>query len=115
MSQSSSREGNSGPRPRWLTYWDAPLAGFCGALLILATIYGALFVNTRLLFGVRSALRRMQDGTFGICLHCEEEISLKRLDAVPWARHCIACREFADRKAAHGHGGDIERGFENAA
>ena len=45
---------------------------------------------------VRGALGRIQLGTFGICLECEEEISPKRLAAVPWAASCLGCREAAD-------------------
>lgn len=46
---------------------------------------------------VRAALGRIADGSYGACLHCDEEISLKRLKAVPWATFCIACQEQADR------------------
>lgn len=46
----------------------------------------------------RAALRRMDEGAYGSCLDCEEEISLKRLAAVPWAARCIACQERADRE-----------------
>jgi DnaK suppressor protein len=46
---------------------------------------------------VRGALDRIRAGTFGICLDCEEEISMKRLVAVPWATLCIVCREKMDR------------------
>ena len=53
--------------------------------------------DSHLLRNVRAALRRMDDGSYGICLHCEEEISPKRLDAVPWAAFCIRCQEIADR------------------
>jgi DnaK suppressor protein len=45
---------------------------------------------------VTAALRRMDTGTFGVCGRCEEEISLKRLAAVPWAPFCIVCQEAAD-------------------
>ncbi len=45
----------------------------------------------------RSALDRIVAGTFGFCLDCEEEISRKRLAAVPWAPYCIVCQEAADR------------------
>ena len=45
---------------------------------------------------VRAALDRIAEGSYGDCLHCEEEISLKRLKAVPWATLCIACQEHAD-------------------
>ena len=46
---------------------------------------------------VRAALDRIQQGTYGTCLHCEEEIGSKRLNAVPWAPLCIACQEQDDR------------------
>ncbi len=42
---------------------------------------------------VRSALDRLEEGTFGECLHCGEVIGEKRLDAVPWTANCIACQE----------------------
>ena len=48
----------------------------------------------------RAALRRIDDGSFGICMDCEEEINVKRLAAVPWAARCIACQERADREGA---------------
>ena len=48
----------------------------------------------------RAALRRIDEGSFGICMDCEEEINLKRLAAVPWAARCIACQERADREGA---------------
>ena len=39
------------------------------------------------------ALTRIEDKRFGVCVSCEEEMNQKRLDAVPWARHCLACQE----------------------
>ena len=59
--------------------------------------------ESNLLRNVRSALRRIEDGSFGICLHCEEEISPKRLNAVPWAPFCIQCQEQADRNQDEGN------------
>ena len=58
--------------------------------------------ESNLLRNVRSALRRIEDGNYGICLHCEEDISPKRLAAVPWAPYCIQCQEEADRHQADG-------------
>ena len=58
--------------------------------------------ESNLLRNVRSALRRIDDGSFGICMHCEEEISPKRLNAVPWAPYCIQCQEQADRSQEDG-------------
>lgn len=59
--------------------------------------------ESNLLRNVRSALRRIEDGSFGTCLHCEEEISPKRLAAVPWAPFCIQCQEQADRNREEGN------------
>ena len=53
--------------------------------------------ESNLLRHVRSALGRVADGSYGICMHCEEEIKPKRLDAVPWTKYCIRCQEAADR------------------
>jgi DnaK suppressor protein len=52
--------------------------------------------DAKMLRDVRSALDRINAGTFGICLDCEYDISGKRLAAVPWAALCIACQEAAD-------------------
>ncbi len=52
--------------------------------------------EANLLREVRAALDRMADGSYGLCLQCEQEISQKRLKAVPWATLCIACQEKAD-------------------
>jgi DnaK suppressor protein len=45
------------------------------------------------LHDVKRALAKMQDGTFGLCDLCEEELTPKRLRAMPWARYCIVCQE----------------------
>jgi DnaK suppressor protein len=47
---------------------------------------------------VAQALSRIEDGSFGICQDCEEEINERRLKALPWAKLCIRCQEKADRK-----------------
>src|SRR5664280_847927 len=53
--------------------------------------------ESNLLRHVKGALARMADGSYGICMHCDEEIKAKRLDAVPWTKYCIRCQEAADR------------------
>lgn len=53
--------------------------------------------ESRLLRNVRAALERIADGSYGACLECEEEISHKRLQAMPSAALCIKCQEEADR------------------
>jgi RNA polymerase-binding transcription factor len=42
---------------------------------------------------VDDALSRIDDRRFGVCASCEEEMNQKRLEAVPWARLCIACQQ----------------------
>ena len=53
--------------------------------------------ESNLLRNVRGALVRIRDGSYGVCMHCEEDIKPKRLDAVPWTKYCIRCQEAADR------------------
>ena len=53
--------------------------------------------ESRLLLQVRAALRRIHDGSFGVCIECESAISPKRLSAVPSAPRCIQCQDAADR------------------
>jgi DnaK suppressor protein len=48
---------------------------------------------------LRLAIDRIEDGTYGVCRECEEEIAPKRLRAIPWAQLCIQCQEAADRPA----------------
>jgi DnaK suppressor protein len=59
-----------------------------------------------LLRNVRAALRRIADGTYGVCMHCDEEIKPKRLQAVPWTMYCIRCQEAADRNEFEGPDAD---------
>src|SRR4029077_9102561 len=46
---------------------------------------------------IRSAIERLKNGSYGVCLRCEEHITPKRLRALPWAELCIQCQEDADR------------------
>ena len=50
---------------------------------------------------VRVALKRLDDGTYGECVHCGKTIGLKRLEALPWTPNCISCQEKIEN-------GDIE-------
>ncbi len=47
---------------------------------------------------VDAALARLDDGTFGTCLRCERPIATERLEALPWAAHCIECQALVDRE-----------------
>lgn len=72
--------------------------------------------ESNLLRNVKSALARVADGSYGVCLHCEEDIKPKRLEAVPWAKYCIRCQEAVDRHEFEPDGGDsIDELLANAA
>ncbi len=49
--------------------------------------------NRRILQLVNEALERIEASSYGLCVACQEEVQSKRLEAVPWARHCIECQE----------------------
>ena len=49
--------------------------------------------DRQLLQMVETALVRLREGSFGECIACGKEINPKRLEAVPWTRHCIECQE----------------------
>ena len=49
--------------------------------------------DRQLLQMVETSLERLREGSFGECAACGKEINAKRLEAVPWTRHCIECQE----------------------
>src|SRR5437016_5409519 len=59
-------------------------------------------IDMKLLREVSDALHRIDTGHYAICLECEEPISPKRLDAVPWARYCVTCQENIAARIAEG-------------
>ena len=56
--------------------------------------------ETRTMTQIGAALKRIDEGEFGICIECEEPISPKRLAALPWAAYCLHCQEKRDSRAA---------------
>ncbi|HEX5825187.1 MAG TPA: TraR/DksA C4-type zinc finger protein [Candidatus Limnocylindrales bacterium] len=46
---------------------------------------------------VEAALARLDAGTFGTCVRCGRPIAPERLDALPWAAHCIECQRIVGR------------------
>jgi len=49
--------------------------------------------DAKLLRAIEEAIHRIEQGTYGICMECENEIAPARLEAVPWTRVCIECKE----------------------
>ena len=75
---------------------------------------GALDRESVRLREIRAALERIDRGSFGICINCEEEIGAKRLAAVPWTALCIVCQQVAERIACNSQVED-KQPFLNAA
>src|SRR6202140_117528 len=49
--------------------------------------------DAKILQAIEEALWRIEKGTFGVCRDCGEPIAEARLNAIPWTRVCIACKE----------------------
>jgi DnaK suppressor protein len=58
--------------------------------------------NDRLLGQVRAALDALERGDYGTCVACEEPISPRRLEALPWAQLCIRCQNDQERESDSG-------------
>ena len=48
---------------------------------------------------IEDALDRIEDGEYGICEECEEEIAQARLEALPFTRLCVGCQEEREKQA----------------
>jgi len=65
-------------------------------------------------FEVKEALKRLEDGTYGVCEETEEPIGFKRLEAQPWTRLSLeAQQDFEQRRKNRtpGNGGSYPSGF----
>jgi DnaK suppressor protein len=49
--------------------------------------------DAKILQAIEEALWRLEKGTYGLCRDCGEQIAPARLNAIPWTRVCIACKE----------------------
>jgi DnaK suppressor protein len=47
---------------------------------------------------VVAALARITDGSYGVCIDCQDDIGVKRLDAYPTAKRCIRCQTHHERQ-----------------
>ena len=53
--------------------------------------------DRKVLLLIEEALSRLDAGTYGTCIHCSQLVQEKRIEAVPWARHCLDCQELQDK------------------
>ena len=49
--------------------------------------------DAKILQAIEEALVRMDKGTYGICRDCGEPVAAARLEAIPWTRVCITCKQ----------------------
>lgn len=47
---------------------------------------------------IEAALRRISEGTYGVCASCGDDIAHKRLEALPWTDCCLRCQERSERE-----------------
>lgn len=60
-------------------------------------LFGMTNTDRVLLNQIDVALKRINEDEYGVCANCDEEMQQKRLEAVPWAKHCINCQEKAEK------------------
>lgn len=58
--------------------------------------------QARSIHDIGSALARIEEGSYGRCERCDEQIPAKRLDALPWARMCVQCQSATEAEAHEG-------------
>lgn len=51
-----------------------------------------------IIYEIDEALKRIEEGKFGLCLSCSKKIPQKRLNAVPYAKYCIQCKSKEEKK-----------------
>ena len=56
-------------------------------------LFGQTNTDRAILNLIDEALKRIRNNEYGTCTNCQEEMQQKRLEAVPWAKHCIICQE----------------------
>ena len=60
-------------------------------------LFGMTNTDRVILNQIEAALKRIDTDDYGVCANCQEELQQKRLEAVPWAKHCIGCQEKAEK------------------
>ena len=73
---------------------DRASEGFEGELAV-----GLLAVEAAQLEDIEAAIRRIDDGTYGLCADCGKPIPRRRLEVLPFAKHCLVCKGISERDA----------------
>ena len=56
--------------------------------------------ESAMLRDVSDALQRIEEGSYGRCIDCEEDIPVKRLEVFPAAKRCVGCKARFEREGA---------------
>jgi DnaK suppressor protein len=64
---------------------------------------------------IDEALLRLDEGEYGICEECEEEIPIGRLKIVPFARHCVKCKADLEKQQAQTKRFEEDRAYREIA
>ena len=56
-------------------------------------LFGMTNTYRKILNLIYAAIKRIDTDDYGVCANCQDELQKKRLEAVPWAKHCITCQE----------------------
>ena len=88
-------EGGGKPLQTWMGK-DARQADFADKASVYSEAHIQLKIkqtDAKILYAIEEALWRMEQGTYGLCRDCGEAIVSVRLNAIPWTRVCITCKE----------------------
>lgn len=77
----------------------------------LENTLGLMDSERKLLVEIEDALGRIEDGSYGICENENEPIPKARLNAIPWARYCVACANLSEKGLLVG--GESVGGWDN--
>jgi DnaK suppressor protein len=73
------------------------VADVCISGLSKESLFQRASERRRFLQIIEAALARVQQGTYGVCACCGDEIHVRRLEAVPWSRYCLKCQTASER------------------
>lgn len=81
-------------------------AGLAGLRELAASSLGRDRAQLRMVY---QALKRVKEGTFGVCASCKQDIAPKRLSAIPWTPFCIVCQTREDQQAQNQKSGPVSK------
>ena len=55
-------------------------------------------ISQHTIIAIDTALRKIDENTFGICISCGKSIDIERLNSIPWTTKCINCKNIEERK-----------------